>query len=317
MRPPPLRQPPLIWNMLRRLRSRNNGRPTTQQQALRIRLHRRTADAFFDWLDTQDLTLDTFGQPELEHWLGDPAGRYRYEAATFIRWAHANKLTTTYLHTRRWRGPVNPLDDDHRWATARRLLYDTTIDAEDRLAGLLLLLYAQGPSTIALLTTNQMTIADDGVSISFGRTPIRLPHPVDELARTVVTTGKGHATIGATTPSRWLFPGGQPGRPISAQRLKQRLNRLGIRPNQGPQHRTVPTRHRDPRRHPRPNTRHQRQRRRPLATNLRRRLGWLRRRHQPPIHRPNPKAFRQFEYLTRPRTRCGPCCKPRTVRQHE
>jgi hypothetical protein len=221
----------LIWNLLRRLRSRNNGRPTTRQQALRIRLHRRAADAFLDWLDAHDLTLDTFGQPELEHWLGDRAGRYRYEAATFIRWAHANKLTTAYLHTRRWRGPVNPLDDDHRWATARQLLHDTTIDIEDRLAGLLLLLYAQGPSAIALLTTDQITITSDGVSISFGRTPIRLPHPVDELARTVVTTGKGHATIGATTPSRWLFPGGQPGRPISTERLKQRLNQLGIRPN--------------------------------------------------------------------------------------
>ena len=45
-------------------------------------------------------------------------------------------------------------------------------------------------------------------------------------------TRKGHATIGATAPSRWLFPGGQPGRPISAQRLKLRLNQLGIRPNQ-------------------------------------------------------------------------------------
>jgi hypothetical protein len=34
------------------------------------------------------------------------------------------------------------------------------------------------------------------------------------------------------TPSCCLFPGGQPGRPISAERLKLRLNRLGIRPNQ-------------------------------------------------------------------------------------
>ena len=70
------------------------------------------------------------------------------------------------------------------------------------------------------------------MSISFGSTPIRLPHPVDELARDVVTTRKGHATIGASAPSRWLFPGGQPARPISAERLKLRLNRLSIRPNQ-------------------------------------------------------------------------------------
>jgi hypothetical protein len=94
------------------------------------------------------------------------------------------------------------------------------------------LLYAQGPSAIGLLTTDQITIAHDGVSISFCRTPIRLPHPIDELARSVIATRKGHATIGTATPSRWLFPGGQPGRPIATERLKLRLNRLGIRPSQ-------------------------------------------------------------------------------------
>ncbi|MFF5038060.1 hypothetical protein [Nocardia salmonicida] len=222
----------LIWNLLRRLRSRNNGRPTTRQQALRIRLHRRAAEAFLGWLDTHNLTLATLGQTELEHWLTDPTGGYRYETATFIRWAHANKLTTAYLPAHRWRGPVNPIDDDLRWGSARNLLHDSTIDTEDRLAGLLLLLYAQGPSTISLLTTDQFTISDTDVRITFGRTPIRLPDPVDGLARTVVTTRKGHATIGANGRSRWLFPGGQPGRPISTERLKLRLNRLGIRPSQ-------------------------------------------------------------------------------------
>lgn len=222
----------LIWHLLRRLRTRNNGRPTTRQQVLRIRAHRRAAEAFLDWLGTHNLTLGTFRQGDLDRWLTDPAGGYRYETATFIRWAHANKLTTAYVPAQRWRGPVNPLDDDHRWATARRLLHDSDLDAEDRLAGLLLLLYAQGPSTISLLTTDQILITDEDVRISFGRAPIRLPDPVANLARAVVATRKGHATIGASAPSRWLFPGGQPGRPISTQRLKQRLNQLGIRLSQ-------------------------------------------------------------------------------------
>ena len=131
----------------------------------------------------------------LPHRADDPAGGYRYETATFLRWAHANKLTTANPRTTRWHGPVNALNDDQRWAIARQLLHDTTLDAEDRLAGLLLLLYAQRPSVIGLLTTDQITIADDQVSISFGRTPIRLPRPVDELARSVIATAK------ATPPS--------------------------------------------------------------------------------------------------------------------
>lgn len=66
----------LIWNLLRRLRSRNNGRRTTRQQVLRIRMHRRAAEAFLDWLDAHHLTLDTFGQPDLERWQNDPGGSY-------------------------------------------------------------------------------------------------------------------------------------------------------------------------------------------------------------------------------------------------
>ncbi|MFJ3221494.1 hypothetical protein ACIPLC_36945 [Kitasatospora sp. NPDC086801] len=39
-------------------------------------------------------------------------------------------------------------------------------------------------------------------------------------------------TIGLLTPSPSLFPGGQPGRPISTTPLIHRPNQLGIRPNQ-------------------------------------------------------------------------------------
>src|SRR5260221_13706096 len=37
---------------------------------------------------------------------------------------------------------------------------------------------------------------------------------------------------GGPGTSRWLFPGGQPGQPISACRLAERLRQLGLRPGQ-------------------------------------------------------------------------------------
>ncbi len=70
------------------------------------------------------------------------------------------------------------------------------------------------------------------VSRHLGPAPIQLPEPVAEIARSVVANSKGQATIGSLTPSPWLLPGGQPGRPISTCQLTLRLNRLGIRPNQ-------------------------------------------------------------------------------------
>jgi hypothetical protein len=80
-----------------------------------------------------------------------------------------------------------------------------------------------------------MTIVDieldvDPVRLHLGSSPIHLPEPVPGLARLVASNRKGHTTIGALTPSILLFPGGQPGRPISTGQLTQRLNRLGIQP---------------------------------------------------------------------------------------
>jgi hypothetical protein len=82
------------------------------------------------------------------------------------------------------------------------------------------------------MTTGQIQASEHDVRLRLGRVPVQLPEPVATLARTVAANRKGHATIGALTPSPWLFPGGQPGRPISSARLTQRLNDLGIRPRQ-------------------------------------------------------------------------------------
>ena len=45
-------------------------------------------------------------------------------------------------------------------------------------------------------------------------------------------TRRGHAAIGDQGTSPWLFPGGQPGRPISAEQLTERLRQIGIRSGQ-------------------------------------------------------------------------------------
>ncbi|MER7672435.1 site-specific integrase [Kitasatospora sp. NPDC096128] len=220
------------WHIVRRLRGKNNGRPATPQQFNSIRQHTHAAVAFLGWLATHNLTLATCGQGDLDHWLTDDSATYRWTAGHFIRWARTNKLTTIHAPAHRWSGPTQPLDEQHRWDTARRLLHDGTLKSEDRLAGLLLLLYAQRPAAISRLTTAAVEVDAQGVRVHLGQAPIQLPEPVAALARAVAANRKGHATIGALTPSLWLFPGGQPGRPISTTQLTQRLNNLGIRPNQ-------------------------------------------------------------------------------------
>ena len=93
---------------------------------------------------------------------------HRVRSANFIRWAvarrHASGITAPAT---RWPGPSGPLDQDRRRADARRLLREEAYPAADRVAGLLVLLYAQKLSVITALTTRHVLHKD-------GRTLLRL-----------------------------------------------------------------------------------------------------------------------------------------------
>src|SRR5207245_9870079 len=110
----------LIWHLVRRLRSRNDGRPVTGQQSRMIRRLARGAVAFLDWLDAHDLTLGSCQQADLDRWLADEHAVYREEAGRLIRWARASKLTTRHPAAARPNGPAPPVAPAHRSATAPR-----------------------------------------------------------------------------------------------------------------------------------------------------------------------------------------------------
>jgi hypothetical protein len=98
------------------------------------------------------------------------------------------------------------------------------------LAGLLVLLYAQPTARISRLTVDHAVVSETAVRLRLGQAPITLPDPIADLTLKLLDGKRGHATTGAGRPSPWLFPGGQPGHPISATHLGQRLKALGIQP---------------------------------------------------------------------------------------
>ncbi|WKN60658.1 hypothetical protein HJ581_0044075 [Rhodococcus opacus] len=119
-------------------------------------------------------------------------------------------------------------DDDTRWVLARRLLHEDTLATVDRVAGLLVLLYGQMVSRIASLTIDDITATDGVVRLRLGREPLLLPSPLDVLIFELVDRRCGNASLGHTDDHRWLFPGGMPGRPMSAAHLGKRLRAVGI-----------------------------------------------------------------------------------------
>jgi hypothetical protein len=222
-----------VWHHLRRLRRRLSGAHAAHLQALNVRCHVTATTNFLDWLASQGRTLATCTQADLDRWAADPKASYRDETGHFVRWAvehrHAGELT---FGAHRWQGPSGPLDTEKRWADARRLLHDDTLKTADRVAGLLLVLYAQRIATISQLTINHIHGDGDHVEIMLGTAPVVLPEPLAGLVRELVATRRGHAAIGAPDTVPWLFPGGRPGQPIGDDRLGQRLQRIGLNPRQ-------------------------------------------------------------------------------------
>ena len=221
-----------VWHHLRRLRGRLDGLPASRQQVKNVRDQVTAAVAFLDWLSARGLTLATCTQAELDQWLAGKSGHLA-RSANFVRWAvahrHASRLTAPAA---RWTGPSGPLDQDRRWADARRLLHEETYPAADRVAGLLILLYAQKLNVITALTTQHVLHEDGRTLLRLGSRPIALPAPLDALVGALTTGRKAAGTSLLNVPSSWLFPGRRPGSPLTEDALAKRLHALGISPRQ-------------------------------------------------------------------------------------
>ena len=218
-----------VWHLLRRLRRRGKKAETTHIQATVVKSHVRAAIVLLDQLAGRGLTLATARQGDLEEWLSSDELTHRREVGHFVRWAAGEKLTALELRAERWGGPSGPIDAEAGFAKARILLADATIDLGSRVAGLLVLLYAQRAAAISRLSIADVERRDDGaVHLCLGAVPIVLPSPLDALVLDLVAKRHGHAALGDQGTSPWLFPGGQPGRPISASRLAERLRVLGL-----------------------------------------------------------------------------------------
>jgi hypothetical protein len=217
-----------VWHVIRRLRGRLGGTHATHGQVVAAQKIIKAAIALLDWLTAHDLTLATARQGDLEAWLASAQASHRTDAGNFVRWARRQKLTSMDFTATRWGGPTGVIDTETRWEQARWLLHDDTLKPEDRVAGLLVLLYAQYPATVSRLTLEHLQTADGQVRIRLGREPVVLPEPLDALVLQVAAARHGHAAIGGQETSPWLFPGGQPGRPISAYQLAERLRQLGV-----------------------------------------------------------------------------------------
>jgi hypothetical protein len=185
--------------------------------------------AFLLVLQTEGTTLDHCGQQDLDTWFAGP-GTIRGRLRPFLAWAqHRKHLPDDLTLPPSYKGtPVAPLDAEQRWTIARRLVEDDTLDPADRVAGALVVLYAQPLARIITLTTADLTVTDGQVQLRLGPDALDLPEPFATLIR--LLPRRRRESSAQQVPNPWLFAGTHAGRHINAVALAARLGAIGIEP---------------------------------------------------------------------------------------
>ena len=213
------------WQVMRRLRaSAAPAGPRTYTAHARGNIA--AAAGFLTWLAGRSSTLGACGPGDIEAWLA--TGPAACQVRDFTSWAARRGHCQAFTIPRPARASGTAVTQDQRWALAARLLHDDTLDLTDRAAGCLLLLYGQQLSRIAVMTTSQVTSHDGVVHVRFGDHDVPVPAPLGVILTELARSGRSHTGTGTPVITPWLFPGGLPGRPITAPRLGQRLRHLGV-----------------------------------------------------------------------------------------
>jgi hypothetical protein len=221
------------WRVMRRLRRSAKASSAPRTYTAHARLKIKTAADFLTWLTTRNTTLTDCRQTDIDDWLA--TGPSACHVHDFLTWTNERGHCHQFAIPSPERHTGAATDPDHRWALVSRLLHDDGLDTVDRVAGCLVLLFGQQQSRIAAMTTDQIIHRDndDEVFVSFGRHDIPVPQPLGALLLQLIHHGKSHVGVGSPPDSPWLFPGGLPGRPITASRLADRLRTLGIHTQAG------------------------------------------------------------------------------------
>jgi len=184
---------------------------------------------FLARLQETQRSLTDWEQRDLDSWFStSKAGRH--QPRPFLVWAqHTKRLPRTLTLPPSYQASSQPhIDPEERWLLARRLVHDDTLDTADRVAGALVVLYAQPLVRICALTTDDVQTDDTTVTIGLGSDRLELPEPFATLITSLPL--RRRAGVAEQLPGNWLFPGSRAGRPLSAIALGQRLRAIGIEP---------------------------------------------------------------------------------------
>ncbi|NMR32532.1 recombinase XerD, partial [Arthrobacter sp. SF27] len=216
------------WHHLKRIRS-----TATPDSPARGPVHSAKQEItetikFLGWLwDTHQRTAATCTQQDVDEWRAS-GPTTRKLIRTFFVFARNTRLNVS-VDVGHYTARTRPtLAQDQRLAWLRELLSGSSESLPYRVAGILLLLYAQPLVRVAALRTDAIAIdpATGQAGINFGGRPVPVPAPFAKLLLDHIRTRPNLRT--GVSESPWLFPGTHAGHHLHPNTITHRLGSLGI-----------------------------------------------------------------------------------------
>lgn len=214
------------WKHLRDLRSRTE--PLSTSLVARLRQELRTVIELLAWARRRGKTLTTLDQADLDAWATTVSDRYI--VAGFLAWSYTNGRSPRLETTRRpgTRPLVGGLSDEQRRQILEDVLNREAIRPGTKLAAALVLMFGARPSRITRLRLRDIEHTSGTTTIALGQEPLLLPEPLADLAAQTAADRTARRLLASARDHDWLYPGAQPGTPLSATSLVRRLAAIGV-----------------------------------------------------------------------------------------
>lgn len=216
-----------LWHQLPRMRTKAALAPLTTPARTYAQLEFIHATAFCTWLAEHGHRPSELGQADLDRYYTALKIGHRQSLRGFLNWAMTSRNLPKLAFARTRFTTGEALTQTRRLDLLRRLVTDDDAEVDTRplrmrVAGCVLLLYAQPVTRIMTIAIDDIAEADGAMVLRLGDPPAPVPEPFATLVRQLLAQRPDGAT------SRWLFPGRRPGQPLSYVTLSQGLRDLGI-----------------------------------------------------------------------------------------
>jgi hypothetical protein len=152
----------------------------------------------------------------------------RHKIRTFFAWTKKSKINTAVRLENQQAKSSRMLTQDQRLAWINELLTGNADLLPYRVAGALLLLYAQPPTKILALKTTAIDFTAHETQISLAAEPIPVPEPFAGMLLNHLNNRPNLRAGGGAGANQWLFPGHRSGTHLDPQTMLVKLRTMGI-----------------------------------------------------------------------------------------